>query len=72
MQAGLLSPEAARRAGRRTTFRPCRAALVPDLRAYGAEARFFDGTYVYPTVNRVDDLRDVTGKQESDRGSGAL
>ena len=26
----------------------------PYLRAYGAQAAFFDGTYTYPTVEQVD------------------
>jgi hypothetical protein len=28
----------------------------PYLRAYGAEAEFFDGSYTYPTVTKVDDF----------------
>ena len=28
----------------------------PYFRAYGAETSFFDGTYTYPTVNRVSDF----------------
>lgn len=31
----------------------------PYFRAYGAEAEFFDGTYMYPTVTRVEDVREV-------------
>jgi hypothetical protein len=33
----------------------------PYLRAYGATASFFDGSYIYPTVDRVDDFGEVTG-----------
>ncbi len=33
----------------------------PYFRAYGAAASFFDGTYTYPTVNRVADFDDVAG-----------
>ncbi len=33
----------------------------PYFRAYGAAAAFFDGTYTYPTVNRVADFGEFTG-----------
>ena len=36
----------------------------PYLRAYGAEASFFDGTYKYPTVNRVESFAEVIRGEE--------
>ena len=33
----------------------------PYFRAYGAQLSFFDGTYTYPTVNRVDSFDNLAG-----------